>query len=955
MGNVEGKATGGRRRVDPPYCTARPLPPLPNDDEEEDLDLDSPPPYPPPPPPSEERSKRYSWRMSDSAVFGQGENKRRSWLLNLTNGGDKTKSKMAKDGKDVDDVNSKISVGSMDVSGGVGVKASFNEPHINIQENSWTVEGKPDANQTTGKETHVYTYNISDKEKSMQGEKVIKMKTEYVRGEDSSAPGYSVLHECLQHDMNSEGRMIHDQNNTQLPSLDLSCTSNMSDELKNVIDELRGKPSTEDSTVFRSVSEHKRFVSITTTTKKEVSSHININGKEYSSTTNDSLSKLEAELSALLSPELELHTNSETVNNKNTSVSMRMENGHGSGANVGLGSSTSQAHSSQVNQSYNISVTPTLPLPDIQEFSGKGIPLLPDLVKGNNKGAINVESSLQGRDKNVNVGAGGSITGPTCDVQLDKRGDFGGGRLEAKFDSSLPQGKGEIDGLHIGGDISGPRLDVSAEGSKIHTPGVALAGESLPRGDFSMSVEPGISVAPDVGKPATKSKKQSSGPCACLSSPKKIEQEEPYISAGVQGEVKGELPTVPAGSVEVEGVDPGLRTEGTATAEIPQKKRSGPKSKLGSCFGKPKSPEVDTPKADVKGEVEVKSPRPTAEPKAEASVNIQVPDENVKIGKDPEKKKIKFGSCFGKPKEPECDVKGESYRVISDDQELGGKLDVSAVSPTPVPQVSLATTTGDISFQAKPVNVSPSLKCDIPDFPKVEANVETRAGVTGDIEGGFSGDIHKGGDVQIQTNVPKIGGKIASKEYTADSEISRIPGSMDISIPGFSQSTPKATIEGSSRANFNSDISLDIEGKTPDAKIKGEMPGLSLEGNLPSMYASGEKTNIKYSEDAPKVKIEGKLPEPKGDINVDFGIDLPHVAGTEKELEIKAADVPGVAVKSDLPVIDSPRGEVSIPSSPIKPSVGIKAEVKGPKGSTSLDVPSIKPKTKKAKLGPCAC
>ncbi|XP_037797273.1 neuroblast differentiation-associated protein AHNAK-like isoform X42 [Penaeus monodon] len=957
MGNVEGKATGGRRRVDPPYCTARPLPPLPNDDEEEDLDLDSPPPYPPPPPPSEERSKRYSWRMSDSAVFGQGENKRRSWLLNLTNGGDKTKSKMAKDGKDVDDVNSKISVGSMDVSGGVGVKASFNEPHINIQENSWTVEGKPDANQTTGKETHVFTYNISDKEKSMQGEKVIKMKTEYVRGEDSSAPGYSVLHECLQHDMNSEGRMIHDQNNTQLPSLDLSCTSNMSDELKNVIDELRGKPSTEDSTVFKTVSEHRRFVSITTTTKKEVSSHININGKEYSSTTNDSLSKLEAELSALLSPELELHTNSETVNSKNTSVSMRMENGHGSGANVGLGSSTSQAHSSQVNQSYNISVTPTLPLPDIQEFSGKGIPLLPDLVKGNNKGAITVESSLQGRDKNVNVGAGGSITGPTCDVQLDKRGDFGGGRLDAKFDSSLPQGKGEIDGLHIGGDMSGPRLDVSAEGNKFHTPGVALAGEVLPRGDVSMSVEPGIPVTPDIGKPATKSKKQSSGPCACLSSPKKIEQEEPYISVGVQGEGKGELPSVSAGSVEVEGVDSGLRTEGTATAKIPQKKRSGPKSKLGSCFGKPKASEFDTPEADIKGEVEMMNPRPTAEPRAEASVNIQVPDENVKIGKDPEKKKTKFGSCFGKPKEPEYDVKGESYRVISDEPEFEGKLDVGAVSQTSVPQVSVATTTGDISFQTKSTNVSPSLKCDIPDFPKVEANVETRAGVTGDVEGGFSGDIHKGGDVQIQANVPKIDGKIASKEYTADSDISLIPGNMDINIPGFkfSQSTPEATIEGSSRANFNSDISLDIEGKAPDAKIKGEMPGLSLEGNLPSMYASGEKTNIKYSEDTPEVKIEGKLPESKGDFNADLGIDLPHVAGTEKELEIRAAGVSGVTVKSDLPAIDVPKGEVSIPSSPIKPSVGIKAEVKGPKGSTSLDVPSVKPKTKKAKLGPCAC
>ncbi|XP_042870000.1 neuroblast differentiation-associated protein AHNAK-like isoform X48 [Penaeus japonicus] len=951
MGNVEGKATGGRRRVDPPYCTARPLPPLPNDNEEEDLDLDSPPPYPPPPPPSEERSKRYSWRMSDSAVFGQGENKRRSWLLNLTNGGDKTKSKMAKDGKDVDDVNSKISVGSADVSGGVGVKASFNEPHINIQENSWTVEGKPDGNQTVGNESHVFTYNISDKERSMQGEQVIKMKTEYMRGEDSSAPGYSVLHECLQHDMNSEGRMIHDQNSTQLPSLDLSCTSNISDELKNVIDELRGKPSTEDSTVFKSVSEHKRFVSITTTSKKEVSSHISINGKEYNSTTNDSLSKLEAELSALLSPELELH-NSETVNNKNTSVTMCMENGHGSGTNVGLGTSTSQAHSSQVNQSYNISVTPTLPLPDIQEFSGKGIPLLPDLVKGDNKGAITVESSLQGRDKNVNVGAGGSITGPICDVQLDKKGDFGGGRLDAKFDSSLPEGKGKIGGLNMEGNVSGPRLDVSAEGSKIHTPGIALAGENLPRGDVNMSVEPVIPQTPDVGKPAIKRKKQSSGPCTCLSSPKKVEQEEPYISAGVQGNVEGELPSVPLGSVEVEGADSGLRTEATATGEIPQKKRSGPKSKLGSCFGKPKSSEADIPKAEIKGEVEVQSPRITGEPKAGASVNIQVPDEKVKIGKDPEKKKTKFGSCFGKPKEPEYDVKGESYRVISDEPEFEGKVDVS---PPPVPQVSLATTTGDINVQTKS-NVSPSIKCEIPDLPKVEANVETRAGA-GDFKDDFTGDIYKGGHVQIQASTPKIGGKFASRELSTDGEFSRIPGNLDISIPDlkYSIGASEAKIEGSPEANIDGNISLDIEGKAPDTKIRGERPGLSFEGDLPSMHISDEKTNIKYSQDTPEMKIEGQLPEFKGEYDVDLGIDLPQIVGKGKESEIKGASMPGVTVKSDLPDIDVPKGEVSMPRPASKPAVGLKAEVKGPKGSASLDVPSIEPRRKKAKLGPCAC
>lgn len=110
MGNSEGKSTGRRRRrLDPPVSTDRPLPPLPTEEEEEEApeetSLDTPPPYAPPPPPGEEQgNKRYSWRFRDSSVFGQNENKRRSWLLNFSPGSDTTKGKLAKDATDCFDV-----------------------------------------------------------------------------------------------------------------------------------------------------------------------------------------------------------------------------------------------------------------------------------------------------------------------------------------------------------------------------------------------------------------------------------------------------------------------------------------------------------------------------------------------------------------------------------------------------------------------------------------------------------------------------------------------------------------------------------------------------------------------------------------------------------------------------------------------------------------------------------
>ncbi|KAK3859515.1 hypothetical protein Pcinc_034380, partial [Petrolisthes cinctipes] len=256
MGNVEGKV-GGRRHVDPPYCTSRPLPPLPRNEEQEvvngNLDLDSPPPYPPPPPPGEE-NKRFSWRLRDSAVFGPSENKRRSWLLNMTNGGDKARTRLAKDGKDVHD-------------GQVAPSGSRDAPD--------------------GGEAHLLSYSINnDNKQDLQGSgtmtwqlhdgKLVAVNSkDLVRGEDPRAPGYSVLNQCS----TSTPPMTHD--------------------LKNVIEELRGNPNVDSQTRVERMDDGRGGVVTLTTTTTTRHNHTQSHSPE------ESLSKLEAELTALLNPELD--------------------------------------------------------------------------------------------------------------------------------------------------------------------------------------------------------------------------------------------------------------------------------------------------------------------------------------------------------------------------------------------------------------------------------------------------------------------------------------------------------------------------------------------------------------------------------------------------------------------------------------------------------------------------
>jgi len=148
--------------------------------------------------------------------------------------------------------------------------------------------------------------------------------------------------------------------NTVLLSDDINVSSNMTEDLKTVIDELRGKVPGESVKATYNIESKKL------STQSSWSETVNYQ-------TQDSLRKLEAELSALLSPETSndnIEFTGIDTSGKDTDLRFKTEIGIDPGK-------TSVA-------------VPNLPLPDVHEYSTKKSPGLPDILKGNYSGSVRV-------------------------------------------------------------------------------------------------------------------------------------------------------------------------------------------------------------------------------------------------------------------------------------------------------------------------------------------------------------------------------------------------------------------------------------------------------------------------------------------------------------------------------------------------------------------------------------
>ncbi|MPC09133.1 Neuroblast differentiation-associated protein AHNAK [Portunus trituberculatus] len=420
-----------------------------------------------------------------------------------------------------------------------------------------------------------------------------------------------------------------------------------------------------------------------------------------------------------------------------------------------------------------------------------------------------------------------------------------------KLKAEKPKGKGKlgscfgkpkspkVEGQYKPGklEIEGPKVEVSAEVKAPEAKG------DIDTDSPDVKLEAGVS-SPDVAVESPNVKieggKGKGKLGSCFGKPKTREIEGEYKP----GKAELEKPEVSAG-VRVEGTE----VKGDVIVDAPEIQAKGkkPKAKLGSCFGKPKSPNVegeyqsgkmDVDVPGVSGEASVKTPE------GDAMLNVEAPDAKIKGEKGMKKPKMNFSSCFGKPK--------------------GAKLEAGYQPP-------------DVEIKGPEIK-SPKVEVEI---PRVEADIEVEAPKTSV-------------DVEIP-ELPEVKGDI----------------SMGVDVP-------------------KAEPTLKIEGVIPDlpkveAKLggKAELPDIEVEGKLP--LAPEVKANLDIGEAVPDVKLKGELP--KGDLKVDVSGNLPSISGDIKGTDVSLPEVliPKVEgkVEGNLAGSELPEDNVAVLT---LPSVSLKGD-----------------------------
>merc|ERR1712179_533673 len=570
-------------------------------------------------------------------------------MLTLTGG-------LSKDGKDVlcDGTSSETGVGA-------SIEVSGTKPTIDVHKESWHFDSNFDSN--TGNTKHSqYTYNISTKETAL-GQVLgdVNFGLDDKKSITMNSSGYSTQTSSQLHSTTFETKK------SIVLSDNINVSSSMTEDLKTVIDELRGKVPGESVSATYNIE------------SKKLSSQSSWSESVTSYQTHDSLRKLEAELSALLSPETSNEFSGLDTNRKDTDLTFKTEIG--------------------------IDPSKKLPLPDVHEYSTSNSPGLPDLLKGNYSGNARVNghspslsSESSSPDLNlkhhhitstpkVNIGmvADTRQTKINNDIRTDNE-------LDVSFKTPHIDFKGGADKNYGNQNIS-----INSEAPKI-SGGAAVNTQNIdPKLNIPAVDSEGHII--DIDGPSSEMKLKSHKPqkakvnlTSCFGKPKTndIDFSAENESISVDSDIKSE-----GEANKLKGKSKSPQLQGDVTVNSEDRSIVKPKSKMGSCFGKPKEnklegeyhlnvgvdtdqPATYTPKTDTDFKIDTKIPKaegnlranaPSSEAvvsvdssdldiktdSGDASVAVKSPDVDLKSSKLQEKPKSKGTSCFGKPKGTDID------------------------------------------------------------------------------------------------------------------------------------------------------------------------------------------------------------------------------------------------------------------------------------------------------------
>ncbi|KAL7633547.1 UNVERIFIED_CONTAM: hypothetical protein RMT77_016080 [Armadillidium vulgare] len=598
---------------------------------------------------------------------------------------------------------------------------------------------------------------------------------------------------------------------------------------------------------------------------------------------------------------------------------------------------------------------------------------------------------------------------------------------KAKFGSCFGKPKADVDmdvqspELKAEGQVKTAPINVSSPSIEVEG-FVANADDAEVKGDVELR---GPKIEGKIPKESGKGKFKLG---SCLgkdkSKPAKVEKREIDVDIP-EGDVKG---SVNVETPKIEGdVNIGKENVDVKKPKVDGKGKVG----LGSCFGKSKTPKVETevnvPETDISGpsvsggeleaDVKVKSPKLDVKGDIDSSLiksDIDVETPEIKV--DAKKKKGSLGSCFGKRKSPDADIKKPSLEVegeIKGVPSIEGEMKVEGELPS-----------GEIPSKKKKGNLGscfgkkdkPKLKADIDieppkaklseDIPSVniEANVPD---VTLDpnIKAGTL-DLNINNDkpemsfdlpsVNVEGNIPEASldvdvPSVSLKSPDIDLDFPKCEGKIEGKVPDISLSHNVDFDVESPDLDFNGDVDFSVEGpKLPSAELDLGVSGSDIklkkiegtvEGELPKfdpkfdidIDTSLPKTNVEIAAPEITMKKEGSVKVPTPDIDIDISGNVPDVEleGDVKvetpTVDVKGPKIKGKKVKSKMPscfgkddktkkgdaYMPSCEGEISVKS----PDVTGKVDVESPslEGDASIRGPDLKVETKKpkGKLGSC--
>ncbi|XP_069464085.1 neuroblast differentiation-associated protein AHNAK-like [Ambystoma mexicanum] len=535
------------------------------------------------------------------------------------------------------------------------------------------------------------------------------------------------------------------------------------------------------------------------------------------------------------------------------------------------------------------------------------------------------------------------ISGPslkTPEIEVD------GKIKKPDVDISVPNMKGKFKSPEVGIDL--PNVDIKAPNIQMPSINMPSGNLSLPEGGASMS---GPELKGDLNIKNPKLKGDLDIGVPNLNVKKTEKKSSPHFK---MPSFKMSMPTMKSPDLDVSlpNVEGGVKAP-SAKIDVPNVDAKGPRFKMPSLkmfHAKPGIPDADlslkSPK--LKGEIDVPTSKLQGDLKS-SSLDYRAPDVNLKSSPKSMTLSPKLKGPDINLDLPAAEVKGPKFKMpsfgISGPNIKSPELDGNLKSPSL--DVSLPKVEGD--FKAPVANVdlphvdTKKTKFKMPSFglsgpsvkaPELDGNIKTPSLDMSlpKVEGDFKAPGAKVDLPNVDAKSPKFkmpsfdmfNAKGAVPDVDLNVKAPALQGNIDI-IPS---TKLKTNIEGP-----HLDISApDINVKGPDNKMKlphFKMPSFGMPG--PSLTTS-------------EIEVDGKMKGPDVDVSV------PKVKNTFKgpELGVNLPDASIIAPKINMPSIDMPSGNLSLP----KGGLNVNApELKGdlniinPKLKGDFKVPDLDVKT----------